>query len=217
LKKAVTIRESEESVKYLYFLALATVIPSAAPAQILPDPSGLSVIKKQWSMTRITPHNSVLLEDPFDAIDESNRANREQKTILRENKVRALKGLPTDPSSMTTEPPPRTERSLKASAAYIYQLRLRNDGAKTIRNVVWEYVFLDPASGEEVGRHRFVSRLDLRPRETGGVKMRLISPPTGAVDARTMGKKPGDIYVEQIIIRSVMFADGTVWQPELRK
>lgn len=204
-------------MKYLYFLALAAVIPSAAPAQTLTDPSGLSVVKKQWRMTRVTPPNSVLLEDPFDAIDETNRANRDLRTTLRENKLRALKGLPPDLPAMSTDPPPKTERSLKATAAYIYQLRLRNDGAKTIKNVVWEYVFLDPATKAEVGRHRFVSSIHLEPRETEGIAMRLVSPPTGAIDAKTAGKRSSEIYIEQIIIRSVKFDDGTIWQPELRE
>ena len=204
-------------MKYLYFLALAAVIPGTAPAQTLPDPSGLSVVKKQWRMTRVIPSNSVLLEDPFDAIDESNRVNRDPGAVRRENKLRALKGLPPESPTMSTDPPRKTERSLKDSAAYLYQLRLRNDGAKTIKNVVWDYVFLDPATRKEVGRHRFVSRLDLRPRETEGVEMKLVSPPTGAVDAKTVGKKADEIYIEQIIIRSVRFADGTVWQPEQRK
>ncbi len=198
-------------MKYLYFFAFAAAFSTATLSQSLPDPSGLSIVKKQWRITPVVPANSVLLEDPFEAIEVSNRGMRTPVTTSKGNK----EGVPRVASSSpeTTEPPARSEKSLKITMTYSYEMRVRNNNDKTIRRVFWDYVFLDPDTKQEVGRHRINSKVNIRPGKAETMNSKLVSPPTGAVDARTAGKKTSELYIEQIIIRSVEFDDGSIWRP----
>lgn len=200
-------------MKYLYFLALAAAIPTAAPAQAPPEPSGLSVITKRWRVVSNAPPNSVLLEDPFDAIDRTDLATRDQRTVVRQNKQRAQKGLAPQTTPDSIEPHQTPDRSLKTTSAFTYSIRVRNDGAKTVKLVAWDYVFLDPATNLEVGRHSFVSSIDLKPNKTESVSEKRVAPPTRTVNAAAPGRLLKGSYIEKIVIRSVRFADGSMWYP----
>jgi hypothetical protein len=79
--------------------------------------------------------------------------------------------------------------------------------------VSWDYVFLDPETKQEMGRHHFTSKTNIQPGGVQTMTSKLISPPTGAVDARTAAKKTSDLYTEQIVIRKIEFVDGSVWRP----
>jgi len=197
-------------VKYFYFVAFAAVFPTAVVAQSAPDQSGLAIVKKEWKATRVVPPNSVLLEDPFDAIEESNRLFKQPSAVPR-TKEKTDQSVSLSPE--TTEPPKRAEKTLKSTMSYSYELRVRNHNDKTIRYVSWDYVFLDPETKQEIGRHRINSKTNIQPGGVQTMKSKLVSPPTGAVDARTAVKKGSDLYIEQIVIRSVEFVDGSVWRP----
>ncbi len=195
-------------MKYLYFLAFAAVLPTATLAQSVPEASGLAVVKKEWRVTYITPKISVRAADPFEATDESDRLERRLAIPPKANigPFRQVSGKPE-----TTEAS-RKERELKATASYVYQLRLRNDNDKTVRYVLWDYVFLDPETRQEVGRRRIESKASIKPGRAETMTHKLVSPPTGAVDVRLLGKKTSEMFIEQIVIRRVEFADGSVWQ-----
>lgn len=198
-------------MKCFYFVALAAVFSTALHGQEVPDPPGVAIVKKEWKITRVVPPNSVLLEDPFDAIEESNRTTyRPSGTSTKDNKERLRQ---ISAALETTEPPARPEKTLKTTTSYSYHLRIRNDNDKTIRYVLWDYVFLDPETKQEVGRHRFNSRVNIRPGQAETMTSKLVSPPTGAVDALSAGKKASDLYTEKIVIRRVEFADGSMWRP----
>ncbi len=164
-------------MKYLYFLVLAAVFPTALLGQTSPDPSGLGIVKKAWKATRVVPPNSVLLEDPFEAIEESNRTFNRPAAVPG-SKEKADRSVPHLPE--TTESPKRAERTLKTTMSYSYELRVRNHNDKTIRRVMWDYVFLDPETKGEVGRHRINSKVNIQPGGVQTMTSKLISPPTGA-------------------------------------
>ena len=98
------------------------------------------------------------------------------------------------------------------AVTYVYEVKIRNTGEKRIRTLTWEYVFFEPGTELEVGRRRFVSKVPHWPRQNRDVVMRSTSPPTGTFDAAKAGKKSSDQYAEQVVIQSVVYADGSVWQ-----
>ena len=123
------------------------------------------------------------------------------------------------PNSVAGSGDTKTGRSFDESSmcdacavAYVYEVKIRNTGEKRIRTLTWEYVFFEPGTELEVGRRRFVSRVNIPPGRTGNVVMRSTSPPTGTFDAAKAGKKSSDQYAEQVVIQSVVYADGSVWQ-----
>lgn len=194
-------------------------IGGAASAQTLsnsPDAShvpNLTVIQKKWS---VEVHNTALDDDPFRGSDEHRQAERDRINNSRQNEIRVRQGKsPVAPPVRARLP--ETESS-EISATYIYEVKVRNTGEKAIRTIAWEFAFFDPVSKQEVGRQRFVSKEKISPGKTKTLAMRSASPPTGTIDATDAtdvtkaGKKLRDQYIEQVVIQSIEYADGSLWR-----
>jgi hypothetical protein len=153
----------------------------------------------------------VLNEDPFRANKETNQTIQDQKDNLRQNAIRQQSGLPL-------EAPPVRKRATniqnrnELSTLYTYQIKVQNNGTKTIKKIVWEYVFFDSSTNQEVGRHQFISKINLKPRETDSLVMKRFSAPTSSINAKDAGKKLSNLYTEQVNIKSIQYTDNTVWQ-----
>ena len=181
-----------------------------ASAQVLPNPSArpkVTVIQKKW---RIDVRNPASEKDPFKAIKEHQQEVIEQRGDARENENRIQQGEPTLPPRVRVPSPETGARGL--SVTYVYELKVRNTGEKRIRTLNWEYVFFEPGTEREVGRRRFVSKVSIMPGSTRNVVSRSASSPTGTIEATKAAKKLRAQYSEQVVIRSVEYADGSVWR-----
>ena len=118
--------------------------------------------------------------------------------------------MPAQTSGVPTE---REAKRNGKTVLYVYEVKFRNTGAQGIRRVTWEYVFFEPGTETELGRRRFISKVNLSPGGTTNVVVRAAASPTGTVDARKAGKKPKDMYSEQIVIQRIDYEDGTFWRP----
>ena len=202
-------------MKYLYLPVLLLLLTAGVSAQTLSDSSGLSVLEKRWGETWRTNSGTepALSKDPFEANDDARQANKDQKEYLREREIRQKQGkLPESPRNRVKKPEPQIYSEVYTQ--YTYQIRVKNNGKKTIQKVVWEYVFLDPTTKQEVGKHEFISVTNLKPGKTDNLAMLKFSPPTGSINAKDAGKKQSDLYVEQVNIKSIQYTDGSVWQAD---
>lgn len=192
----------------LLLLLLLTTVP--APAQDLAtdsDAPGVLVVDKKW---RSEVRNPALEEDPLRPNEEQREQEREARQTQADNVARARVGLPPLPPPIP-RPKPRPAMDQRPTVEYIYQAKIKNTGTKAIRRVVWEYVFLDPATQREVGRRRHESRVTIRPGKTESLMVRTSSPPTGTIDARKAGKKERELYTEKVLIQRIEYADGSFW------
>jgi len=183
---------------------------SCASAQALSKLSagpGVMVIQKQW---RIDVRNFAVEKDPFGPNKQRQQEVIQQREDARENERRILDGVPTLPPRIRV-PAPET-RGHGLSVTYIYEVKFRNTGVKGIRTLTWEYVFFEPGTEREVGRRRFISKVSIGPGRTRNLVVRRATPPTGTIDATQAGKRSRDQYSEQVVIQSVRYADGSVWQ-----
>lgn len=167
----------------------------------------VTVIQKKW---RIDVRNPALDKDPVEAMNERDQAERQRKATERTNETLAERGMPSP--TMQVPDVDRTARSRGVQVTYVYELKLKNTADKAIRTLTWEYVFLEPGSDVEVGRRRFVSKVNIGRGKTTNVVMRSAVPPASTIDARQAGKKPREQYSEQIVIQSVEYDDGSVWR-----
>jgi len=171
-----------------------------------PDGSGLKVVQKKW---RMEVRNPALDRDPFEPNKRREQEVIQQKAAVEENESRVRQGLPILPPVSVRTP---QRRALGLLFRYIYEVKITNTSEKKIRTLIWEYVFFEPGTEREVGRRRFVSKVSISPGRTTNVVMRSTTSPTGTVDATNAGQKSGDQYSEQIVIRSVGYADGSSWK-----
>lgn len=95
---------------------------------------------------------------------------------------------------------------------YVYSLRIRNIGPKVIEGVAWDYVFVDPISNREVGKHSFLSYAGIPMSGSVSLKGELRSPPTMIVRASDSAKVRRPRLIEKAAIKCVLYADETVWR-----
>ena len=170
-------------------------------------PPDLTVLGKKWG---IDVRNPALEKDPVEAMQDRDLQERQRIAQQRTDQILSDRGMPAQTS---TVPASRETTRTGITVLYVYEVKLRNTGAQGIRKVTWEYVFFEPGTETELGRRRFISKVNLSPGGTTNVVVRAAVSPTGTVDARKAGKKPKDMYSEQIVIQRIEYADGTSWRP----
>jgi hypothetical protein len=179
--------------------------PSAATV-----PTDIVVLEKKW---HVDVRNPALDDDPFSANAEFNDAQRAQRINDIQNAVRAKGSETREPP-----PPPRKVRTKSSSSTsrqietYVYRAKIKNAGLKTIRVVDWGYMFIDPDTQQELGRHRYSSKVKIRPGQNSDLVGRSATPQTYIVNVKNAGKE----LSEQIVIYRVEYDDGSIWQNPLK-
>lgn len=197
-------------MKVLNLLLLLFLLAGGAAAQAISNPSsapGVSVIKQNW---RRIERNPALDEDPMLINQEEMELQRVQRAIQRENALRIRRGQ--EPLPLPRGTPSRGSIGKPVSVEYVYEAKFMNTGTLKIRKLVWEYVFFEAGTEREVGRRRNESKVSISPGKTGNATVRSASPPAGIITIAQTGKKPREQYSEQVIIQSIEYADGSVWQ-----
>ena len=187
---------------FSFALCVTAQTPSSKTA-----PPDLTVLEKKWG---IDVRNPALEKDPVQAMQDRDLQERQRIAQQRTDQILSDRGMPAQTSTVPTS---RETTRTGITVLYVYEVKLRNTGAQGIRKVTWDYVFFEPGTETELGRRRFISKVNLSPGGTTNVVVRAAASPTGTVDARKAGKKPKDMYSEQIVIQRIEYADGTSWRP----
>jgi hypothetical protein len=186
---------------------LGSVVASAQTLSSDSLPPDIIVLEKNWGLH---VRNSLLDTDPFSANTEFNNALRAQRENDIRNAVRARGSESREP------PPPRVIKnqnsSLYPAATYLYQVKIKNAGTKTILAVDWGYTFTDPETQEELGRHRYSNKVKIRPGKNSGLNGRTANPPTQIVSSKNAGKDVSRKLSEQVVIYRIEYDDGTIWK-----
>ena len=200
----------------LLLVTLTSVALQAQQAASAPEgPPGVEVVKFTWRKERIPgwennrigspPENYDAMRDRVDnerRIQQARNAGNKAEVGRRETAAKIVE------DAKHQKDPPKTERPRDG---YRYKVRIRNDGAKAIKLVDWDYVFLDPDTRKEVGRQLFTSEEKVRPGDARDLEVFILSPPVRTVNAQ--GKqKEATTFIEQVFLTRVVYADGSVWQ-----
>jgi hypothetical protein len=166
------------------------------------------VLENRW---RIDVHNPAAEKDPFSPNDRRLQEEQAQKQAAIKSDNRVKQGETALPP--VVQQPTAENGNRKLSLAYVYEMKVRNTGPKEIRLLIWEYVFFEPGTTDEVGRRRFVSHVSIKPGATKQIVLSSPKSPIGAamVNASKAGKKASEMYSEQVLIRNIGYADGTTW------
>lgn len=186
---------------------LAASVPAQTVSQKSAEPD-VTVVEKKW---RIEIRNPQLEKDPIQDMQDRDRLERMRKDTERVNEIKSEKGMPIQTSAVPDAQ--RDTRPGGATLLYVYEMKLRNNGSTGIRKLTWDYVFFEHGTETELGRRRFISKVNISPGDTSNVTVRAAASPTGSVDARRAGKKPQDQYSEKIVIQRIEYVDGSVWRP----
>jgi hypothetical protein len=198
-------------MKFLNVTLLLFLLTGSAAAQATsstPSAPDVAVIKISW---RRVESNSKLEEDPNRVSQQQADLERAQKQAISQNRARASAGQPQTPiPTVGTAPPSPTVRPW---TGYVYEFKVMNTGAKTIRKLVWEHVFIDLRTQQKIGRRQYKSKMKIRPGMTANLVARSDLPPIGTLDVTQVNNNPQDQSSGQMVIQRIEYTDGSVWTP----
>ena len=197
----------------LVALAVAVCAQQPAPTQsVAPD---LSVVKFSWDKERVNWER-----DPFGGPVE----NFEEMRVRARNEKR-IDDAKRGGNNAEVD---RIRREARADSALLeiarrkgpprygfrYKLSVRNDGAKAVKELDWDYVFTDSVTGDELGRHKFTSEGRVPAGKGKEFSFFIPNPPTLRVSAYALDKNERAGLREQVVVVRVLYEDGTVWQKQ---
>jgi hypothetical protein len=191
-------------------LLLAAAALAAAQHQQQHAGAPLEVVRHDWSKERIGWER-----DPFSGVIENFDDARVR--MRNESRVQRSKGTPegdrierearADQAIIASQ-----HRSRPARYAFLYKASFRNLAARPTRTIDWDYVFTDPATGDEVGRHQFTSDEKIGPGKQGGVTVYIAAPPARTISLDALNARERDSVAGRVEVVRVLYADGTVWE-----
>lgn len=109
-------------------------------------------------------------------------------------------------TGMTTS----VKRNTRYVFKYVSKLTLKNSGAKAVKAVEWEHLFVEREGGKELKRYRLQAKQQIAAGASQTVSKEVYVKP----DESTRHIKEG---VQKVRLTRVDFADGTVWRAEESK
>ena len=189
-------------------LLLAGAISAQTPTTPA-EPSGITVLKHSWQKDVYVP---ALFDDPMSPNQEQVNLRRQQRLIKRANTARIGAGQAPLPQPTRDINTANREIPEGPSINYIYEAKVRNESAKTIKLIIWEYLVFDPSTLDLVGRHAFFDDSRIRPGKVVTLMGYTTSPPNSIILADKSGKNAKRKFEERIVISRIEFEDGTFWQ-----
>lgn len=192
-------------------LLLTTLLCAASLAQTGPtQPPDLVVLKHDWSKERINWER-----DPFSGTVDS--FDDVRRRIGDERRMERAKGAGDIGEASKIERERRAEQVLKSRQtappryAFLYKLSVKNTGEKTVKELDWDYVFTDAATGEVMGRRQFTAVEKIGPGKRKDLEFLISSPPVQMISVHALNKKEREGLNGQAVIVRVLYEDGTVW------
>jgi len=193
--------------------AAAAAAQTPPPAASQADASGVALVKFSWDKERVNWERDPF-GGPVENFDEMRVRARNEKRIDD-----AKRGGGQDVDRIRREA--RADSALLEIArrkgppryGFRYKLSVKNDGAKAVKELDWDYVFTDAATGEELGRHKFTSEGRVPAGKAKEFSFFIPNPPTLRVSAYALDSKNERAGLqEQVVLVRVLYEDGTVWQ-----
>ena len=201
---------------YALLLSLLAV-PIASNAQTpatSKTSSEVEVVKFSWSKERLNWE-----QNPFNGPNE----NFHEMQFRARSEKRVSDAKKSGTSGQQTS----AERDLKVDAAivaagrqpsgparyyFIYRASIKNTSTKQIAEIDWDYVFIDSATGQELGRHQFTSTKTIAPGKSKELTFMLSSPPAKRISVYALNKQERSGMADQVVLVRVKYEDGSVWQ-----
>lgn len=198
----------------LLMLICLSVVGRAQTAPEVQGPTDVLIIKFGWDKERIGWE-----KDPFstaggDFIAIRRRINEERQLERAKNG-----GNREEELRLTREVKLRREDEAKARQAipkqrygFRYKLSVKNNGAKTIKTIDWDYLFFDAATGEKVGHQQFTNDEKINPGKEKSMEVFVPTPPARTISIQALNQKENERLFGKVILMRIVYADGSVWE-----
>jgi hypothetical protein len=175
--------------------------------------SPVELVKFSWSKERLNWERS-----PFGGPNEN--FHQMQFRARSEKRVTDAKRS-NSPESSRLEQDAKTDAAIVAAANqtgkppryyFFYRASVKNNSAKSITEIDWDYIFVDSATGDELDRRQFTSVQNIGPGKQKELTFTLPTPPTRRISVHSLDRKERSGIGEQVVIVRVKYADGSEWQ-----
>jgi len=197
-------------------ILLGLLTTGTAHAQSGPSPidSGVEILKLKWEKQVRLPRNY----DPSVIPDNGVFSSMQSRTAVPGSTQAAYgdeaRRAAADRSAALAPVDyfPNTPSRLPVS--YLYSLTIRNAGAKIIKAVAWDYVFLSRTTETIVGNHQLLSYRIVHSGDSVTLKGLQRNRPISVLTADASPAKHGksEKPLERGIIQCVLYGDDTVWR-----
>jgi hypothetical protein len=201
----------------LLSLAAASLVSNAqtpAPPPAAADPPGLQVVKFSWSKERIdwsqNPFGGPI--ENFHEMQFRARAEKRAVDAKRSGNTAEMNKLESEARTAAAIVAATREKKGPPRYGFLYKVSVKNDGAKAVREIDWDYVFTDAATGEEVGRREFTSEEKIEPGRKKELSFLVPSPPARTISVYSLNQKESASLTGRVVLVRILYADGTVWQ-----
>lgn len=172
----------------------------------------VEVVKFNWSKERIGWERDPF-SGPIENFDETRARQRNERRIedaKRGNSAevdrikREAKADAANIAAKHKEPPARY--------VFVYKATIKNAGAKVIKSIDWDYVFLERGTENEVGRQQFTSEEKISPGKSKELVVTITKPPTKTISLTALNNSERGSMDGRVIVVRIDYADGTSWQ-----
>lgn len=197
------------TVVVLSLLFIAPVVHAQAPV----SEAQLEVVKYSWSKERLNWERSPFggPNENFHQMQFRARAEKRVSDAKRSNSPEVgkfEKEARADAAIVAAE-----NQSGKAPRYYfLYRASVKNTSTKQIKEIDWDYVFIDSFTGDELDRRQFTSVQNIAPGKQKELVFTLSTPPTRRISIYSLDKKEATGIDGRVVIVRVTYADGSVWQ-----
>ncbi len=203
-------------MRTLLLLSLLLMLVPPSPTGAVVDEGALVVVvSSKWSKSRQTPVAPVAATTaPADAMIPAN------KNFERNRRANGPVGV-ADPNVDSMDGRRAAmEKSVQESRmpkpksvdGFLYQVKVRNASTKVIEVMFWEYQFAESANPANVVRRQFLCGINIKPDKEKELQVFTLFGPSDVISVASLGKQPGNLFVEKVVINRVEYADGTIWQ-----
>ncbi len=199
------------SVGLLFALSAPLVL--RAQDQGIRDAPDVQVVKYSWSKERVGWERDPFA-GPIENFDEMRVRTRNEKRIMDAKRggssvesSKAERDALTDQALISA-----IHKAPPARYGFSYTVSFKNNGAKEITAIDWDYVFYDLVSQAELGRREFGSEQKIASGKTKELKFFISAPPVRRISVQALDKNERAGLGERIELVRIQYADGTSWQ-----
>ncbi|HEU4510118.1 MAG TPA: hypothetical protein VFR78_17930 [Pyrinomonadaceae bacterium] len=198
------------TVVLLSFLFIAPVVQAQEPTS---ENAQIELVKYSWSKERLNWERSPFggPNENFHQMQFRARAEKRVSDAKRSNSPEVgkfEKEAKADAAIVAAE----NQNSKPPRYYFLYRASVKNTSSKQIKEIDWDYVFVDSFTGDELDRRQFTSVQNIAPGKQKELVFTLPTPPTRRVSIYSLDKKEAAGFEGRVLIVRVTYADGSVWQ-----
>jgi len=188
------------------------IFTGVACAQSPSDPA-IELVKFSWSKERLNWEGNPFggPNENFHQMQFRARSEKRVSDAKRSNSAEVGK-LEKDAKADAAIVENENKNSAPPRYYFIYRASMKNLSSKAIKEIDWDYVFVDAVTGDELDRRQFTSVQNIGPGKQKELVFTLPTPPTRRISVQALDKKERVGIDERVVVVRVTYMDGSVWE-----